>query len=57
MVIAIVAAAWQYGSAALTIGLSVWYVLKMWRTPSLAPPGVTGWAHKAPIAPGELVKT
>jgi hypothetical protein len=30
--------------------------LKAWRTPSMAPPGVTGWAQHAPKMPGESVK-
>jgi NADH-quinone oxidoreductase subunit H len=50
------AAVWKYGIAVASV---VWIVLtcvKIWRTPSQAPPGVTGWAQHAPKMPGETVK-
>lgn len=51
----VVSLGWRYGSAgALAVALVVWLV-KLWRTPSEAPPGVTGWARNPPKMPGELV--
>ena len=35
---------------------TVWCAVKLWKTRSLAPPGVTGWAAKAPTMPGTLSK-
>lgn len=57
IVVSVIQYAWQYGSAAVMVGFCVLYALKMWRTPSFGPPGVTGWAQKAPVMPGTLVKT
>ena len=51
----IVANAWRYGSAGLFAAAMLWWLVTLWRTPSQAPPGVTGWARTPPPMPGELV--
>src|SRR5262249_26312657 len=50
------AAIWKYGIAAVSVAALVMTGLKIWRTPSQAPPGGTGWASHAPKMPDETVK-
>ena len=51
-----VEALWKYPVAVLSVVALVMTGLKVWRTPSQSPPGVTGWAQHAPKMPGETVK-
>jgi len=46
---------WKIVSTVIMLSFTVWILAKLWRTRSDAPPGVTGWATKAPVMPGELV--
>lgn len=48
---------WKYGSAAACLLLTLYWLAKIWRTPSEAPPGVTGWASRPPVMPGVLAGT
>ncbi len=48
---------WKYGSAAVTVVLTVIWLVAVWRKPSLSPPGVTGWATRPPAMPGESAGT
>jgi NADH-quinone oxidoreductase subunit H len=48
--------AWMVISAAGTVLLTLGCAAKAWTTRSISPPGVTGWATKAPAMPGALAK-
>jgi NADH-quinone oxidoreductase subunit H len=53
--VSMVAVAWRYGSAIVLALAVIAWIIQLWRTPSEAPPGVTGWARRPPKMPGELV--
>jgi len=46
---------WKYGSALTCVMLIILWVLKLLRTRGVSPPGVTGWADKAPVMAGTMV--
>jgi NADH-quinone oxidoreductase subunit H len=53
--IEIIAKIWKFGCASVCILGVMYWVMKVWRTPSEAPPGVTGWATHPPALAGNLV--
>jgi NADH-quinone oxidoreductase subunit H len=47
---------WKIAVTLVTVCFLAWMLVKLWKTRSVPPPGVTGWAVKPPVMPGELVK-
>ena len=48
---------WKYASAGATVILTLFWLVNVWRKPSLSPPGVTGWATRPPALPGSSAGT